>query len=85
MSTTETQPEPGAVAPDVPLSPKHLRRLRVAIVLILVGLVTEVFALLAFTPATFLLFVMIGVPTLGLGMLIYLITVVADFRRRRIA
>ena len=39
--------------------------LRIAVVLVLIGLVTEILAFVVLTPATFMAFVIIGLPAMG--------------------
>ncbi|HZR63846.1 MAG TPA: hypothetical protein VFA85_01800 [Terriglobales bacterium] len=50
--------------------------LRVSSALIIVGLLAEVASLLWFHPLAFVLFVFIGASLLGLGMLLYLLSLV---------
>lgn len=59
-----------------------LKWLRVAIILVLVGFAVEFVALLHLTPATFVAFAFLGLPCLGLGMLMYVIHVIRDLRRK---
>ncbi len=60
----------------------HLKWLRLSIVLILLGFAAELIALVHLTPATFVAFAFLGLPCLGLGMLIYVIHVIRDLRRK---
>lgn len=61
---------------------KSLKRLRLAVVLIAIGLVLELVALLSFGPGSFVIFVAVGGPCIGLGMLLFLLHVVKDLRKR---
>ncbi|MEZ4268543.1 MAG: hypothetical protein R3F39_19430 [Myxococcota bacterium] len=61
---------------------KGIRLLRVAVVLIFVGLLLELVAVVSLTPATFMIFVGVGVPALLLGVLLYLVRVVAVLKRK---
>ncbi|MFO0747591.1 MAG: hypothetical protein U1F43_18275 [Myxococcota bacterium] len=56
--------------------------LRLAVALVLVGIVTELLTLLDLTPPIFLAFVMIGVPCMALGMLIYIVHVLRTLRKK---
>lgn len=82
--TWTTGTEMSDETPTNELSPRAKRRLRIAIVLIVVGLLTELFALLAFTPTTFLLFVMVGCPLMAVGVVLYLVHVIRDARQQRL-
>lgn len=56
--------------------------LRLAVVLVLVGIVTELLTLVELNPPIFLGFVMIGVPSLLLGVLIYVVHVLRTLRKK---
>jgi hypothetical protein len=53
------------------------RRLRIAGIFVLIGLLVEVVALRWVHPAAFLVFAFIGIPIAALGILIYLYSVVS--------
>lgn len=59
------------------------RLLRVALVLLVLGLLTEGVALLNLTPLTFLLFVGVGAPLIVAAVLLYLAHVVRELTARR--
>lgn len=59
-----------------------VKRLRLAIVLVLVGVLAELIALLDLVPFTFVLFVFVGLPCMALGVLIYLVHVWKMLRRK---
>lgn len=61
---------------------KGIRLLRAAVVLIFIGLLLELIAVVSTTPTTFMVFVGIGVPALLLGVVLYLIRVVAVLKRK---
>ncbi len=54
--------------------------LRIAIVLVFVGLALELVPLLYFRPITFVIFFFLGIPIAGLGMLIYVWRVLRNLR-----
>ncbi|MCB9788506.1 MAG: hypothetical protein H6744_17630 [Deltaproteobacteria bacterium] len=62
---------------------KGIRLLRISVILILIGFVLELLVVVSTTPTTFMLFVMVGLPALGLGMLLYLIRVFAVLKRKQ--
>jgi hypothetical protein len=53
------------------------QRLRIAGILVLIGLLVEAAALRWVHPAAFLVFAFIGIPIVGLGIVIYLYSVVS--------
>jgi len=59
-----------------------LKPLRFAIAFILVGILFELVVLLDLTPMTFVGFTFIGIPCLGLGVLIYLFYVVRQLKKK---
>jgi hypothetical protein len=61
---------------------REVKRLRLAIVLVLIGVLSELIALLDLVPPTFLAFVFIGLPCMALGVLIYLVHVWRTLRRK---
>jgi len=65
------------------VSAKTIKWLRIAVVLVLIGILTEALAFLWFGPSTFLLFVLVGVPCMVAGMVIYVIHVLSELRRKR--
>ena len=68
--------------PDAVVSKGSLKWLRIAIVLMFIGIVCELIALLHLTPPTFLAFAFIGIPCMGIAMLIYLVHVWRELRRK---
>ncbi len=56
--------------------------LRIAVLLVLVGVATEFIAVASLTPGTFLTFVLLGVPCMLLGVLIYVVYVVRVLVKR---
>jgi len=60
----------------------NVKWLRIAVVLVLVGVLTEIITLVGLTPPTFLLFVLVGVPCMLLGMLIYVVHVLKQLRKK---
>jgi len=56
--------------------------LRLAIVLVLIGLVTEAITLIELTPPTFVVFAFVGLPCMVLGMLIYAVYVLRLLRKK---
>lgn len=63
-------------------STPNVKWLRIAIVLVLIGIVTQVAALADLTPATFMAFAFVGLPCMGLGMLIYVVNVLRQLRNK---
>jgi hypothetical protein len=53
----------------------HEKRIRRAALLVLAGLLVQLFATLYWTPLTFVLFTAVGVPLVLLGVLLYVLTV----------
>jgi hypothetical protein len=53
-----------------------LRFLQVSSALIILGLVIELFTLLWFSPLSFLLFAFVGMVFIGLGIMVYLLSLV---------
>jgi len=56
--------------------------LRLAIVLVLIGIITQFIAFLDLTPPTFFLYALIGIPCMLLGMLIYAVHVYKQLRHK---
>lgn len=56
--------------------------LRFAIVLVLIGIITQFIAYLKLTPPTFFLYALIGIPCMLLGMLIYGVHVFQQLRKK---
>ena len=56
--------------------------LRVAVILVVIGLCTELVAQLFLVPATFLVFVAVGVPCLTAGTVVYLVHIFRTLRRK---
>lgn len=56
-------------------------RMKTALMLTIVGLVIEVFCLWEVTPGSFVAFAAIGVPLIGIGLLVFLHTVWKVLRR----
>ena len=79
-----TEATVGAV--PAPAAPRRRtdRLLFVACVLALVGLAVTVVHLVAPSPLMFTLFMMVGQGSFALAMLLYLIVIFADLRRRRV-
>ena len=50
--------------------------------LVLIGILFELVVLLELTPMTFLGFTFIGIPCLGLGVLIYLVHVIRQLKKK---
>ncbi len=61
---------------------RSLQWLRIAIVLLFIGIVCELIALLDLTPPTFLAFAFVGIPCMLLGMLIYVVHVWRQLRKK---
>ncbi len=72
-----TEPAPAAV-PAVPPGSRLLRRLRLAAILLVLGLLVEVVTLRSVHPFAFLSFAFIGITLVGLAMLLYLWAIVSD-------
>ncbi|MFP2962980.1 hypothetical protein ACLEPN_35725 [Myxococcus sp. 1LA] len=53
----------------------HEKRIRVAALLVLAGLLVQLAAFLHWTPLTFVVFAMVGMPLVLLGVLVYVATV----------
>jgi hypothetical protein len=61
---------------------KSVRVLRASVILILLGLLLELVAVVALTPLTFMLFVGLGVPSLLLGVGLYVVRVLGMLRQK---
>lgn len=61
----------------------HEKRIRVAALTILAGLLVQLFSTLYWTPLTFVIFTALGVPLVLLGILIYLSTVWKILKERK--
>lgn len=61
----------------------HVKRIRVAAVLILAGLLVQLFATLFWSPLTFVVFAVVGVPLVLLGVLVYAATVWRILKERK--
>lgn len=59
-----------------------IKRLRIAIVLVLIGVITELVALVDLLPGTFMVFAFVGLPCMALGMLIYVVHVWRQLRKK---
>ncbi len=59
-----------------------IKRLRIAIVLVLIGVITELVAFVDLLPGTFMVFLLIGLPCMALGMLIYIVHVWRQLRKK---
>jgi len=57
-----------------------LKWLRIAVVLVLIGIMSEFVAFLHLTPTTFLAFAFVGIPCMAVGMLIYVVHVLRHLR-----
>lgn len=55
--------------------------LRLSVLLICVGIVTELISVVSLTPPTFLAFVIVGIPCMALGVLIYVVHVARHLRK----
>jgi hypothetical protein len=71
-----TEPAPPAIASVGPS--RLLRRLRVAAILMVIGLLIEVVTLRSVHPFAFLSFAFFGVTLVGLAVLLYLWAIVSD-------
>ena len=77
-----SEPQSVASAPGQVTDPRSLRWLRIAIVLLFVGIVCELIALLDLTPPTFIAFAFLGIPCMVGGMLIYVVHVWRLLRKK---
>ena len=59
-----------------------VKALRVAVVLVLIGVLTELLTFIDLTPPTFLAFGFIGIPCMLGGILIYVIHVLKQLRKK---
>ena len=64
--------------PAVAPASRLLRRLRVAAILMVMGLLIEVFTLRSVHPFAFLSFAFFGMTLVGVGVLLYLYAIVSD-------
>lgn len=69
-------------APEAVVTPAGLKWLRIAVILMFIGIVCELIALLDLTPPTFIVFAFIGIPCMGIAMLIYLVHVWRELRKK---
>ncbi|RKH11467.1 hypothetical protein D7V97_11100 [Corallococcus sp. CA053C] len=53
----------------------HAKRIRIAALFVLAGLLVQLFATLFWSPLTFVVFAAVGVPLVLVGVLLYAITV----------
>ncbi|MDQ3266607.1 MAG: hypothetical protein M3Y59_23655 [Myxococcota bacterium] len=61
----------------------HEKRIRVAALIILAGLLVQLFSTLYWTPLTFVIFAALGVPLVLVGILLYLSTVWKILKERK--
>lgn len=61
----------------------HGTRIRVAALLVLAGLLVQLFAFIHWTPLTFVVFAMVGMPLVVLGVLVYAATVWRILKERK--
>lgn len=61
----------------------HETRIRVAALLVLAGLLVQLGAFLYWTPLTFVVFAMVGMPLVLLGVLVYVATVWRILKERK--
>ncbi len=70
-------PASGNLNPNTPAPRNHLieRRIRLAGILVAAGLVVQLVSFLWIHPLAFLAFLLIGLPLVALGILVYLLTI----------
>ncbi|MCC6621904.1 MAG: hypothetical protein IT385_11650 [Deltaproteobacteria bacterium] len=56
--------------------------LRIAVVLVLIGVLTQIVTLISLTPPTFLAFVIVGVPCMLGGVLLYVVHVFKQLKKK---
>lgn len=61
----------------------HVKRIQVAALLILTGLLVQLFATVFWSPLTFVVFASVGVPLVLLGVLFYVATVWRILKERK--
>lgn len=59
-----------------------VKRLRFALILVLIGLIVELVSQLVLSPLTFLAFVGIGVPCMALGVFLYVVHVLRELKKK---
>lgn len=70
--------EPSAAPPAIAAPSRLVRRLRIAAVLLVLGLLVEVVTLRSVHPFAFLSFAFLGITLVGLAILLYLWAIVSD-------
>ncbi len=61
----------------------HEKRIRIAALIVLAGLLVQLFSTLYWTPLTFVIFTALGVPLVLLGIVLYLSTVWKILKERK--